>query len=595
MADTIKLDKIEFKNLPSGNTPVNDENLNTVQDNVEKFGNVISTNAAKKDKELEDTLVKQEKELNDLKLKHEQIMQDYDKKEISGTSIHINDSLEYDMPISINGGIEQDTREGYNLFKPIETRITSDITFINNGDGSYNLNGTASNGIEFNVIELVENSNIEVGQTYTLLTNIAVEGVKYYLHSSNEYAWVKTQVALTTGTSANYQITEATATHYKFVIRVEAGTVLNNVTIKPMLIKGTDTTKPFEQYGSMPSLKFPSEVKGVSGHYDNVVENKNIWNGEVESGSLSNGFNLSHGECFRSKDYQKVKANTNYAFSVNGTLNRVVVSLYDKNKQFISNDGLDGLVSGNGLFTTYKNAEYMRFRSYGADGQLFANGKIQIEEGLTNTPYIEHQEQNLPIDIPTGQVWYSGKPYKENGKWYRNVDRTQDFVKNICDINEWQLNTTNGNIFYSPRTIKKAVSSKQDSDIYCTHFKHLKKYFWTDCPNNYVTQEENKTAIFFRCDSIATLEEWKEFISNEDNNVKINIITETVKEEITDTTLIKQLEALEKADSYDGVTNVNSYGNEDAAPLVLSGEYVRSNKHRIENIEKAILSLSADV
>lgn len=50
---------------------------------------------------------------------------------------------------------------------------------------------------------------------------------------------------------------------------------LNNFTLYPMLYEGTDD-KPYEQYGTMPSPDFPSEIKTVKDSVEAKVVNKNI-------------------------------------------------------------------------------------------------------------------------------------------------------------------------------------------------------------------------------------------------------------------------------------------------------------------------------
>ncbi|MBQ6631955.1 MAG: hypothetical protein IJH55_07625 [Romboutsia sp.] len=140
---------------------------------------------------------------------------------------------------------------------------------------------------------------------------------------------------------------------------------------------------------SSPNPLYKQEVEYVRG--------KNIDSSTVESGSLSNGENIAHGECYRSTDYITVKPNTQYIFSVNNTANRVVVSMYNSNKQFIDTDGTNGYVSENGKFTTYSNCEYIRFRSYGADGQLFNTGNIQIEKGSVATPFLPYNTLGVKI------------------------------------------------------------------------------------------------------------------------------------------------------------------------------------------------------
>ena len=61
-------------------------------------------------------------------------------------------------------------------------------------------------------------------------------------------------------------------------------------------------------------------------------------------------------------------------------------------------------------------------------------------------------------------------------------------------------------------------------------------------------------------------------------------------EEITDTTLIAQLEELEKAKSYYEVTNINSYSN-GGADLVLSGNAYMSNDISLSKLESALVNI----
>jgi hypothetical protein len=617
MADTIKLDKIEFKNLPSGNTPVNDENLNTVQDNVEKFGNVISTNAAKKDKELEDTLVKQEKELNDLKLKHEQIMKDYEKKTVQGSSIHINDSLEYDMPISINGGIEQDTREGYNKFDsnkiPNDTLTTGGVTFSKVENGGIKANGTSTGdksttyfGVSTN--ETLNDIPIVVGKKLyvsAISTNTKLAFAVYIMANGTYY-----ELAVVSNNEKEITIPEGSTTWLLRVVNNGAtGQVFNNDIIYPMISETSG--KPYEQFGSMPSIDFPSEVKGVSGHYDTVVENKNLVENNLTSKTI-NGLD--------------VVVNNDKTIIINGTatattvLNLINDEIGTNASERILKKGtytLSGCPSGGGGSTNYKldintptgpfmgdignkiTSTFEEDKTYTGIRIVIYSGcvcnnltfKPMLEKGKVATDYTPHQEQLLPIDIPFNM--YSGKPYKENGKWYRPIE----WERKVYNGTENWLMASDNNFY-----IEKAFSSVMfiDNMNYCNMAKFNKNLDYTRATEEDLFTYQNLDGVNIRLWvnakslGFTTVEEWKNYLANNNLVIVKRIATPTI-EEITDTTLIKQLEALEKADSYDGVTNVNSYGNEDVAPLVLSGEYVRSNKHRIENIEKAILSLSADV
>lgn len=634
MADnTIKLDRIEFKNLPSGNTPVNDENLNTVQDNVEKFGNVISKDAAsklsteqqraeKKEKELEDTIKAQVEELNDLKQKHEKIMKDYDTEEVSGTSIHINDSLEYDMPISINGGIEQDTREGYNQLNTgaFVSETKNGITATLNNDKSITLSGTATSATAFAYyFDTLKLSGTHLFKT--IISGTITGNITHNLRNGTTMVTTDQVLESNSTKTQTLNLTEQDITNGFFYI--SSGATLN-CTIYPMLIAGNDTTKPYEQYGQMPSLDFPSEVKGVSGHYDTVVENKQLFKKYTDTGSLTvNGVEITNnadgsftlnGTCTQNSWVEVVTAFQNgtveqktpkyllngeetYTFSLNkisGSVSNSAISAFlqaNTSGSFgVSETKNQIQVKGNGVYRSWIYlAKDVVFNNY--------NFALQLEIGDTKTDYTPHQEQLLPIDIPFNM--YSGKAYKENGKWYRKVEwfekvfnGTETFIASSYSNEEYLCAF---NSFASEN-----YDIKQNSKTTYCNCLPLGVYINTstkECIGNHEKTLNLKILVSRLSEnSIAGLQAFlKELYDNGKPMKVLCQLAEPYTEEITDTTLIAQLEELEKAKSYYEVTNINSYGSEDAAPLVLSGEYVRSNKIRIENLEKAILSLGGNV
>ena len=127
------------------------------------------------------------------------------------------------------------------------------------------------------------------------------------------------------------------------------------------------------------------KLKGQTSQY--TTTGKNLFDGILENGNISAGANIADSNIYRSKNYIPITSSTAYAFSVNGTLNRVVVSMYDDNKTFLTNDGDTVLATTTGKFTTYNNAKYVRFRCYGDDKSLFSTGKIQLETGTSVTSY----------------------------------------------------------------------------------------------------------------------------------------------------------------------------------------------------------------
>ena len=349
-----------------------------------------------------------------------------------------------------------------------------------------------------------------------------------------------------------------------------------------------------EQNGE-PSIESPVEVKGVSGHYDNVVSNKNELNPTLQTTTL-NGIT-----CTRNDDK---------TYTLNGTATaQTIFSVKTITLDTSETYTLSGCPSGgNGNFFIAG----ANFTDYG-DGSIATPSRsditfsIVVQKGTTcnnllfkpmlekstvKTDYTPHQEQLLPIDIPFNM--YSGKAYKENGKWYRKV--------------EWFEKVFNGTETFS-------VSSYSNEDYLCVltylasgkyAIKQNSKTTYCNClPLGVYTDTKTKECIGNNEKSlnlkilISRLSEnsvtgLQAFLKElYDNGTPIKVLyqlAEPYEEEITDTTLIKQLEDMQKAHSYYEVTNINSYSN-GGADLVLSGNALMSNDIRLSKLESALVSL----
>lgn len=195
------------------------------------------------------------------------------------------------------------------------------------------------------------------------------------------------------------------------------------------------------------------------------------------------------------------------------------------------------------------------------------------------TDFIEPKSQNYPIDIPFEM--YSGKAYKENGKWYRPIE----FVKTEFNGEEnIGLNSITDN--YVEFVINNLIPQAPNSYI------SAKSNYFSNTTNNRVIVKKSQVLIRIPItDNITTLELFKtklvELYANGTPLYVVYQLATPIKEEITDATLIAQLEALNKAYSYKEVTNINSYA-ESGADLVLSGNALMSNDIRIEALEKNI-------
>ena len=165
----------------------------------------------------------------------------------------------------LKGNSKQETRSGKNMLAVINASITSNgVTITNNGDGSLTLNGTATANIYYNLN--ADNNTKKYfklinGNTYGILLKNSVNGLSFIAKSETKnYALL----SLTSGEERTMAYNYETDEQCFAYIQVNSGTVLNNVTVYPMLVEGSEIGD-YEPYGAMPSPEFISKIENVEG------------------------------------------------------------------------------------------------------------------------------------------------------------------------------------------------------------------------------------------------------------------------------------------------------------------------------------------
>ncbi len=177
-------------------------------------------------------------------------------------SIYVADSARYSKnKLSLFGNMAQETREGYNLLdiSNIQTQEKYGVTITNNGDGTLTFNGTSTNNFGINT-EIKPKTLLAGNYTKSIPrdTNIKT-GLTISLGTVSGGAIPKTTLQPGTGT-ATFEL-EEDSTYNQLRMYIGSGTIFNNYVLKWMIVKGTytsETIPPFEQYGAMPSIEYPS-------------------------------------------------------------------------------------------------------------------------------------------------------------------------------------------------------------------------------------------------------------------------------------------------------------------------------------------------
>ena len=149
-----------------------------------------------------------------------------------------------------------------------------------------------------------------------------------------------------------------------------------------MLIEG-EVERNVDYFTGMQSVVMQNQMPILS------TVGKNLFDGEMEVGSLSEttGTSETSSSRKRSINFIRVSPNTSYKFSVNGVVNAGRLFLYDQNKTFIRS------ILTRQFSSTQSNERYMKFRIEQAD--ITQGENIQIEEGSTVTTYENHKSSIL--------------------------------------------------------------------------------------------------------------------------------------------------------------------------------------------------------
>lgn len=495
--------------------------------------------------------------------------------EVNDTSITLTDSADYKVKeFGIEGNTEQATRNGKNLFDEIYENISTNIIY----------------------------RPIEVGSgTFTMSCNIPQNnnGASIFLLPGNVSSGVSTS---SNGVYINHSITQTSINGYVTVAyRIND---YNPSDYDVMLEEGSTAT-PYEEYGAMPSPDYPSPVNNITGDVEVKVQNKNLaWNGWAED--FVNRINDNIKAKIETKDnksclffsasagYQDYdikylfktswKKNTAYTIDFD-----VYTSSSDANMVIEYTDGILTRITGiqTGIWThlnitsiSSKTIKYIR--PYYSSGNTYIDlDTFMVVEGTTAGEYIPHQEQNYPIslgDIELCKIGeYQDYIYKQNGNWYKYGA----ISKVVLDGSEDGWNWSDTTRYTVP--IEKAA----ERNAICNYFAYASYTTYSNTPSPSFDINPNLIYIGFHDKNITSLNSFKTWLSTHNTTAYYPLATPVITQ-ITDTTLINQLNALEQAYTYKGVTYIDTDVETKPYMKVIYRKDIGLILEKIENIEARV-------
>lgn len=295
----------------------------------------------------------------------------------------------------------------------------------------------------------------------------------------------------------------------------------------------------------------------------------------------ANGLGTDSPSTYRSI-FVPCKPNTTYTVSktLDSTRNRFTVGYTTTTPTY--GTSVSGLINDNTksalTITTGADAKYLVAYVWITGGTESADdmvGSVQVELGSTATAYAPYLEPLELAKIGT----YQDRIYKTDGKWY--VEKQVGKV--VLDESEdgWTFQPSNAPFRYR---LTGSYSTYDDASTFISdYFQSVAwnvswaKYDYLMSPNS------GNNVLVFRYTGISTLEDFKTWLSTHPTTVYYALATPTITQ-ITNQTLIDQLEALAGATLNQGVNNIwieIATGN---AMPTLELNWVEWEKHNRHNV-----------
>ena len=518
---------------------------------------------------------------SEIKEKVDAIYQAFPKTTEEGETPTLDNTANATMSIDLKGNTSQETTTGKNLLAyPYydTTKTINGITFTDNGDGTINANGTASANVSFFLLgkannqEEIKGNYISGGASY----NVKVRAVNL---TSGTYT------VLGSSEGSPTSLNKSTYSRGYIEIVIVNGTTVNNLTIKPMLTNNEDSD--YEPYtnGASPNPDYPQDVHVVTGDNTINITGKNLintveYNRGINSSGVISGVDTHY---LGIEEFVPCKPSTTYSITFEHDIN--TLSLYigykDKNGNF-----LNRISTSSRTFTTPNNAYYLFAYVYKDDRFSNAGGYVQLEYG-TQTPYEPYQSQSYAVNLGTMELCeigdYQDYIYKEGKKWYKYgavgkvvLDGSESWIFRT----DWTL--TNASVFRNNGYVIDTFITGTNG--YSNYFKVMENIPATASPYHYIrvtnttgygTQlfiEDSELGITSEDTSSEKASKLKNWLSTH-NTIVYGIKPTPEATEITDTTLISQLNALAGAESYSGQTNISQVNND--KPFIITAKALK--------------------
>ena len=493
----------------------------------------------------------------------------------TGTDLSLSPTLEARLGLIPRGNTFQQTYSGKNLFNSaVLSDLSADgVTVTWNDDGTVKLNGTytGSSAVAVNH-DMSPTINTNGIMSIAVISGSMTGEIRFNLFDSNS-SWYNRWVSL--DNTNNRQLTN-TYTFNKCNIAFYPNATFNNLIIGLQVENGSTATsyEPYTGGQPSPNPSYPQMPKVVTGENNVKISNKNHFTSEMEQNAWSNGNGTGtvySGQYVRTKDFIEVDSNTEYTLDfvfTNGSQKSGNILSYDENKNFISSTTFSETDS---TFTTSSTTRYLKFNFYSqsAYGTITPDSieNIILVKGATVVGYVEHKEQNYPINLGNIEL-------VEIGDYADYIEGTPD---------NWVKKEAIGKVVLDgSENWRKSSNTSVDRFILDlsgipNRIVGYVNYFIIEAGNTKagtLYTNANQIVVNFSEYGTTTLENFKTWLSTH-NTIIWYLLAEPTDVPITDTTLINQLNALYYARSYDDETNISTSCEEGNMPMKINASALK--------------------
>lgn len=445
--------------------------------------------------------------------------------------------------IVVKGNTVQNSTKGLNLINcTSKTTTINGITMVNNGDGTYTVNGTATDDFDIALAPYTTKQNI-----YYTLSGCPSGGsnTTYYLDPRGyEYD---------TGRGITIINPNQDFSNYIRIV-IKKDVTVNNLLFKPMFNEG-QTAQPFEPYTGgqpSPSPDYPQEIKAVSklsgafyskNLFDfNIIKDSNITRGTAvwtnNSVTITSNASDCYTESYSKKNYIKVKPNTTYTLlfkrdkSVQGSIYIFKKKNYDDSNYYDVSSNISSDLKKAWTFTTKSSTNYLAFRlGIYQSGQTCTFSEIMLVEGSHTWDNISYENGKQSLLNYTLQ-----NPLYKLGDVYDYIDLNRGkIVRNIgvvtfdgSDDEDIRLSPPDGSRRVYLYLFRNSILSIENINPYCKSNMFKFTNLWTDgvMSHNHLFYVSS-TNIYVSYNEITSLNDFKTWLNKNPITVVYQLATPT--------------------------------------------------------------------